>query len=204
MPRYVINEETLTDIADAIRRKTDDDATLTPSEMVTAIDNLNVQYDDWHKPDDWPDLESIELPGSYTQNTIYLLYDRECGFDQVSFESGSMPCDVYKGQIIDGDFVGELVAERLSGYYRDTLTDRFTVYKIVGGNHLLLEYGAARTYTASFQSVVWVYGEAPTIGTVGNSQEPNPFSVHTKRFKLTHLGQNQNITTIALTLPTES
>lgn len=152
-----------------------------PSEGMDGFSSVTVDADieddyEWRKPEDWPDLESIELPGSWDTSTLYLLYDRSCGVDNVSVTCDGRVAEVYRGTVENGQFVGELIGQNVWGI-DDTLTQDYTVYKIVTINRLALtcpsrvSWDTPATYSWSRQGCVWIYGEAPTAtgGMFGNS-----------------------------------
>ena len=58
-----------------------ENGTFYPSDGVNGFSHVTVDADieddyEWRKPDDWPDLESVELPNSWDTNTIFFLFDR--------------------------------------------------------------------------------------------------------------------------------
>lgn len=177
----------LTDIADAIRSKGGTkDRLQFPDEFVSAIEDMDVTR--WSKPADWPDLDALELPTDRSENVIYLLYDRNCGFDPVSFgvADSSTRITVHKGNVVDGKFVGELVASNVAKY-TDTLTDEYTVYRLSGtfDRFFFDNYHAGNGYDVSLQGVVWVRGTAPFLKELGSPYNNREFaSIHTQAFEL--------------------
>lgn len=177
MDKLTIERQTLENIANAVRNKNHESNLMSPSQIVIAIDNLEVEDDyEWRKPEDWPDLESIELPGSWDTSTLYLLYDRSCGVDNVSVTCDGRVAEVYRGTVENGQFIGELIGQNVWGI-DDTLAQDYTVYKIVTINRLALtcpsrvSWDTKASYSWSRQGCVWIYGEAPTAtgGMFGNS-----------------------------------
>lgn len=220
MKKAVISEGLLTNIANAIRSKTEEGGLLTPAQMAEEISGLTVpkggvtiaedgvydiaQYSEanvdrsaWVRPDDCPDLESVTLPGSDTENTVYVLYEKGLGVDnvQIRTSTGVRFSAVYKGTITGGEFVGELVANDVFSY-SDTLTSKYTVYKVVGSDTLFFADAASGSYPISLQGVIWVYGEAPMTTTFGGTTTTTcAFSIHTRKYKLIN---TKNVASLAL------
>lgn len=173
-------------VADAIRGKTGESESLAfPAEYVSEIGRMKSPSGTWIKPVDWPDLDSIELPTDDAQNDVYFLYDRSCGFDKVYIQCAYYP-DVYKGTIINGQFVGEKVGSRVHSVFEDTLTERFTVYRVTGENGFLnvAGYNSDDDYSLDLQSMVWVRGVIPFVKSCGKI-----LTVHTQAVELTHINQ---------------
>lgn len=166
-----------------------------------AVETLVDGYENksfWVKPDDWPDIESIDIPDDLDYDVRYLLYDRLCGVDEVSFLADTK-MTVYKGTVVNGIFIGDEQANNITSF-TDTLTERFTVYKVTGGNNFRFRKGVSNAYASSIQSLVWKYGKIPSTAYVGGSGESAaPWSIHTERVKLLN-----GINLLQLTLPTES
>jgi len=177
----------LAQVADAIRAKGGTkDRLQFPDEYVSAVEDMDVTR--WSKPADWPDLDALELPTDRSENVIYLLYDRKCGFDPVSFgvANSSTRMTVHKGNVVDGEFVGELVASNVAKY-TDTLTDEYTVYRLIGSFDCFFfhDYPAGASYDVSLQGVVWVRGTAPFLKELGSPYKNREFaSIHTQAFEL--------------------
>ena len=141
---------------------------------VTVDANIEDDYE-WRKPDDWPDLESIELPHRDDVNTLYFLFDRSCGIDEVGFYLTGGNRYVGKGRIEDGNFIEE---EQLSdsGHlynFYDTLTNQYTVYKAQSGSDVSFNsnYKIGSAYTWYKQGCVWIYGELSQ-GAPGSQMTP--------------------------------
>lgn len=68
-------DDGLSEIADAIRGKTGkSNAIAFPNGFVDEVETLQSPEGAWVKPDDWPDIESLPLPGTDT-SCMYFLYD---------------------------------------------------------------------------------------------------------------------------------
>lgn len=83
MSKYIIEEQTLSDIADKIREKKYQDNEMTPLEMVDEIDEMGLPWNiyeypnyyypsQWVRPLDYPNLELIDLTDF---DGVYLTYD---------------------------------------------------------------------------------------------------------------------------------
>ena len=188
--RYTVRKETLEAIAGAVRNKNHATSQMTPAEIKTAIDNLDVEEDyEWRKPNDWPDLESIQLPGSWEESTLYFLYDKKCGIDEVSIYCNSTHRRIYKGNIIDGEFVGELVKdEGAPNTFADTLENEYTVYKVVirTASGCRFDKGVTRSYGWADQGCVWIYGEVPTLDSIGGDSTCSLLTPYMRRMYFIH------------------
>lgn len=112
--KAIINTSTLTAIGEAIRSKENSTELIPTAEMADRIANIKTdsglrllmnnhvdEYGKWHKPDDWDDIESIDISG---QNVCYLL----CGtklLDDAYVEVYSEwegTCTASYGHVVDG------------------------------------------------------------------------------------------------------
>lgn len=171
--------------------------TFYPSEGMDGFSSVTVDADikydyEWRKPEDWPDLESIELPHRDDISTIYFLFDRSCGIDAVDFYVTGNKQYVAKGSIENGKFVEK---ERLhdTGHiyrYYDTLTERYTVYKIEGNSTIgfgsSLKIGSA--YCWYNYGCVWIYGEGSKLSGIGD----NHLTPFLRRMVLTRVKTNNH------------
>lgn len=176
----------LTQVADAIRAKGGTkDKLQFPDEFVDAVENMDVTR--WSKPADWPDFDALELPTDHAENVIYVLYDRKCGIDAVSFSTpGGGGANIEKGTVVDGEFAGEQVAHMVTSF-TDTLEDEYTVYRVSGKftGFTFNAYEVLTGYTMTHQGVVWVRGAAPMLTTLGGSRNTQAMlGVHTQAYEL--------------------
>ena len=158
---------------------------------------LNTGLDDaynWKKPPQWPDLESVPLPGSWTVNTLYFLYDRKCGIDEVDIKGARMT--VYKGFVENGEFIGEQIAENTSNF-NDSLTNEYTVYKITQTVETPITFGNNAAYSVNYswmkQGCVWIYGELPKARNIGGTSGPSLLTPYLRRINFSHV-QNMYFT----------
>ena len=79
---YNVHEETLTDIADAVRELRYETDKMTPAEMASRIRRSSIGMpvviegglpSPWVRPADWPDIDSIEMDDDF--DGLYLTYD---------------------------------------------------------------------------------------------------------------------------------
>lgn len=186
-------DDGLTSVADAIRQKGGTSASLAfPQGFVDAVDAIEAEETyEWVKPAEWPDLESVPLPGSWTESTVYLLFDRSCGMDAVDIEVTGVTT-IYKGTVSNGAFVGEEVASySTANTFSDTLTQDYMVYKIVTtGQHWRFTTAhriVNTTYQWCDEGLVWIYGEIPTLDEV-SSNNASPLTPYLRRISYTHVG----------------
>lgn len=151
----------------------------------------------WTKPDDWPDLDALELPTDHSENVIYLLYDRKCGVDDVHLRFSGR-ANISKGTVDGNEFIGNEVATSVTSY-ADTLSDEYTVYRLTGNftNFFFDTHAATSSYTVTLQSVVWVRGAAPFItGLGGTGTNGAALGIHTQAFELYDM-----LALVGMTLP---
>lgn len=78
--RYLINESTLTNLADAIRYKADIESTLSPAKMISTINGLSTMAE---KPLNFEIISSITEPTNPIENTIWINTDIKIGEWQI-------------------------------------------------------------------------------------------------------------------------
>ena len=171
-----------------------------PSDSADGFSHVTVDADieedyEWRKPADWPDLESVELPDLWDTNTLYFLYDKSCGIDNVGIAGSHM--DVYKGTIVDGEFVGELIVHDKDNCY-DVLTEQYTVYKVVQIRETQITFARSTAigtpnYSWMMQGCVWIYGELPIQDGIGGSSGSSLLTPYMKRMVFRHV-QNGGFT----------
>lgn len=164
--RYAINELTLTNIANAIRNKNGTNTTMTPAQMVTAINELAVGGGDaqippatlpnnhidsvtqkWVRPVDWPDLDALITDENF--EGVYLTYDNRetAALHWASFlcwvSDSSQSWSVERGHVESGVFVVDATLSgthnvSLQDYYGDSPYD-YVVYRVTppAGEHLV-------------------------------------------------------------------
>lgn len=110
MSKKVINEQTMTDIADAIREKLETSDKFHPSEMPGAIHRIKGGIAEWERPSEWPNLDSLDL--SDYEDVFVITLDntkRDAWFSvKASTSAGSGTIILFEqGTVIDGEFVLE-------------------------------------------------------------------------------------------------
>lgn len=92
MANVLIEESSLTAIANAIRDRNNSNTTYKPSEMDEAINNLiTVDRDEWVRPADWPDYSQVDISNN---DVIYLTYD-------TTMDNGWISIIVYGDYIVE-------------------------------------------------------------------------------------------------------
>ena len=166
MSKYLIDGDTLNDIADAIRLKTMEEAGILPVDMADKIDNIHTgmegdcdiavlsEENEWTRPAGWPDLDSIEIPDDF--DGVYCTYDlsmtKDYGWIGVY---GAMALGgtytVERGHLENGTFISDF-SESVNnkGYFRQELDESnglVQLWRITTANH--------------FTRISWV-GSSPT------------------------------------------
>lgn len=133
---YYIREDTLTDIADAIRNGLNTEEEITVAQMPGKIDQITWRpslnpvpsvipdNEDWVRPNDWPDLDDITIENS--EEVCYFTYDlrKTPGYAWLGFylqisNGGSASID--RGHIANHVFVADDSYSGPGGYFRLTL-----------------------------------------------------------------------------------
>ena len=110
MSNKVINEQIMTDIADAIREKLETSDKFHPSEMPGAIHRIKGGIAEWERPSEWPNLDSLDL--SDYEDVFVITLDntkKDAWFSvKASTSAGSGTIILFEqGTVIDGEFVLE-------------------------------------------------------------------------------------------------
>lgn len=142
MSKYVVDGQTMTDIADAVREKRLHNNQMTTSEIpdeIRAIKsglgqdiNSFVREDEeWTRPDDWPDLDSIVIPDGF--DGVYMTYDlsKTRGYGWIGVycrtENVNSPNKFFaeRGHLENGNFIVDYSVEVPASqyYYRASLDE---------------------------------------------------------------------------------
>ena len=138
MSKYAIEDSTLSGIADAIREKKLHNNLLTPEDMPeeirtipggidTDIDSYVSRNDEWERPVDWPDLDSIDITDGF--DGVYMTYDlrKTTGYGWIGLyvqtELTPNTYTVERGHLENGVFVAERTTEMTQRYFRETLDE---------------------------------------------------------------------------------
>lgn len=121
--QYIIQKDTLTDIADAVREMRMNEDPLTPVDMPEEIRKIrtgipiNIDIDmthclpqKWTRPVDWPDLDSIDIPDDF--DGVYMTYDlrKTLGYGWIGvFVNCALNGSylVERGHLENGEFVAD-------------------------------------------------------------------------------------------------
>lgn len=131
MANVLVNETSLQNIANSIRKKNETQNTYKPAEMDEAINDLMVvDTKDWVRPADWPDYSQVDLTN---QEVIYLTYDTSMDDAYISIRVyGNYT--VERGSLNNGIFTTITTTNCSSGtvFQEDLPTDEgnYVVYKI--------------------------------------------------------------------------
>ena len=120
MAKYAIENETLVNIADAVRELRCEEEQMTPAEMAAKIHLSTIGMpvviegglpSPWVRPSDWPDLDSIEMDDDF--DGLYLTYDlrKTPGYGwiglYVEMRANTEHFFVQRGHLENGAFVAE-------------------------------------------------------------------------------------------------
>ena len=110
MGNVLVDEQSLTNIGNAIRNRNEELTTYKPREMAAAIKDLhNVIPKKWVRPSTWPDYSEVDLTG---QEVIYLTYDCTRGNDWISIRVyGNYT--VVRGSLSNGVFTASSTATNM-------------------------------------------------------------------------------------------
>lgn len=122
------------DICDAVREKTHTDALMLPPEVAAKIRSISPTPGpsptpgEWVRPEDWPDLDSIDLTGF---DGVYLTYDltKTEGYGWIGLYATTADWTswtVERGHLEAGQFVAERTEQVANnGYFREPLDDTY-------------------------------------------------------------------------------
>lgn len=154
MGNVLVDEQSLTNIGNAIRNRNEELTTYKPREMAAAIKDLhNVIPKKWVRPSTWPDYSEVDLTG---QEVIYLTYDCTRGNDWISIRVyGNYT--VVRGSLSNGVFTASSTATNMDSgtVFREALPTNegnYVVYKITpqsGSNITRFEFARRDVTNAS-------------------------------------------------------
>lgn len=137
MSRYTIEGETLTGLADAVRRMRHEKNQMTPAQIEAKIraSRLGIPIDvschvidgRWVRPEEYPDLDSIEITDDF--DGVYLTYDlrKTPGYGWIGIYTtlavSGKKWKVERGHLSNGEFISDYSSENLNSgaYFRQTL-----------------------------------------------------------------------------------
>lgn len=198
MSKYIIEEQTLSDIADKIREKKYQENEMTPLEMVDEIDEMGLPWtcqedfvysipDPWIRPTEYPDLTVLdisELDGEY------LTYDlrKTEGYGWIGIyakvATTSKLINIERGHIEGTEFVADESFTISNGqYFRQALDDtngNIQLWKVWTEGHFTdLRFCSQTTVSAEsmyaiLQPVVERMGRMPYITTMAGNYDTRP------------------------------
>ena len=130
MAKYAIENETLVNIADAVRELRSENEEMTPAEMAAKIHLSTIGLpvviegglpSPWVRPSDWPDLDSIEMDDDF--DGLYLTYDlrKTPGYGwiglYVEMRANTEHFFVERGHLESGVFVADESYEKTNTQY---------------------------------------------------------------------------------------
>ena len=130
MAKYAIENETLVNIADAVRELRCDEEQMTPAEMAAKVRLSTIGLpvviegglpSPWVRPSDWPDLDSIEMDDDF--DGLYLTYDlrKTPGYGwiglYVEMRAKTEHFFVQRGHLESGVFVADESYEKTNTQY---------------------------------------------------------------------------------------
>ena len=139
--KYIIEGDTLTNMADAVRKKTNSTALLTPEQITAKINqirlgipvnvsnHINPETGEWERPSTWPNVDTITIPDGF--DGVYLTYDLSLtpgyGWIGVSCDLGeSGTYTVERGHLENGVFVSDYSQSLNSGaLFREALDEQY-------------------------------------------------------------------------------
>lgn len=133
--KYLIEDTTLTGIANAIRNKTRDTDQMSPLQMINEINNIElgipvnpqVHYSatGWVRPNNYPNLDVLFPSIGDTESKMYLTYDltKTPGYGWISIYFAGATWYVERGHIENNSFVADWTSSAQSSgtYFRQNL-----------------------------------------------------------------------------------
>ena len=151
MSNYIIQDTTLTDIANAIRNKTGSNGPMTPLEMPNKIESIETgggslppdtpePITPWVRPSNYPDLDSIIIDN--TANEIYLTVDKtlDTAETELSFSNFTTvdQTRLSVGHLENGVFVEDKQITENTIQFSEIADDVFLVRLAVGNRGALI------------------------------------------------------------------
>ena len=168
MSKYIIDEQTMTDLADSGRGMRYEKDTMTPALIAERIrateigwpisvgENINQATGKWERPADWPDIDMLAEQVADDEDCVYLTYDlrKTPGYAWIGLyvqnATNGTPFWVERGHIEDGAFVVDDSYEQISSsssnagstrFFRRTLDDAdgdVQLWRVRSDSHILV------------------------------------------------------------------
>ena len=177
--KYIIDEQTMSDIADSVRGMRYEKDTMTPAVIAEKIrateigwpisvgENINPETGKWERPADWPDIDMLAEQVADDEDCVYLTYDlrRTPGYAWIGLyvqnATNGTPFWVERGHIEDGAFVVEDSYEQIASsssnagstrFFRRALDDvngEVQLWRVRSDSHILVCKFATNTVTTA-------------------------------------------------------
>ena len=158
MSKYVIDSETLTDIADAIRSKTGGSGAIATEDMADEIGAIPSEGGGWVRPDEYPDIDALADGIVGDQDCMYLTYDLRkseefrwiCLYAKTA---NSSAWTVDRGHVENGSFVVDATNTITSSSYLrqelDINNGEVQLFRVTATGHITNFGFATKSNTAS-------------------------------------------------------
>lgn len=175
MSKYAIEKTTLDNLANAVRYRAGVTGTLSPADMIEELNkpygcnsSINVfedEPDEWVRPEDWPDLDSLNLEFTGDESFVYMTYDVSQENSAIAWHiettSGQYTVDI--GHIENGEYIVDSTGSFNSGTnwggWLYSGNDKYRVYRITGH----IKYLCNITITNSNTGVTLNYRQQPML-----------------------------------------
>lgn len=132
MSKYLIDETTMSGIADAVRDMRHEKAKMTPAQIeakiratrlgipITISNHINPETGKWERPAEWPDIDALAAKLSDTDECVYLTYDlrKTPGYGWIGIyvqnNTNNTPFWIERGHIEDDEFIADESHEQIS------------------------------------------------------------------------------------------
>lgn len=118
---YSIHNDTMQAIADAVRFRTGSTSEMTPAGMIAELNSeffeaydlvpyFGVNAGDWTRPEDWPDLDSLNMTFEGDESFVYMTYDADKEASAIAWHietADSTQAAVDIGHIEGGAFIAD-------------------------------------------------------------------------------------------------
>ena len=224
MSKYTVDSSTMTGIANAIRSKTGKTGAMSPSQMITEIDDiklglnvdLNVHITEdghWIRPNNYPNLDTLYSTIGDNESCVYLTYDltKTPNYGWIGVYCAGATFYASRGHISNNAFVADYTTSAMSSgtFFRQTLDSAngdVQLWKIYSSGNLTRIAFCTNTatnasnYPNNLQPCVERCGKMPYVTSVASSISTTAsyVSTGTRWLQKDHImvGKNSNVTTM--------